>query len=172
VVIAGCTGATGSESPRAAEPAAPTPSTPDTGDDGAAAIVCEAFCTRSRDCGGGESCACPAEGRRLGLLRRSYLGQLSLCLDGVACSAVQNGQAWTGCHDFVVKTIDASRALRDFCFESSRRAAKCGRGKDADQSACLVEYRYLTDEALLQATRCLERPCAEAPGCAAQWLRP
>ena len=170
LVVGACGG--GSEAPPQ-EPEAPPrePSTPDTGDEGAAAIVCDAFCTRARDCGG-EGCDCPAHGRRLGLLKRSYLGQLALCLDGVACAAVQSGQAWAGCHDFVVKTIPSSDALRDFCFASSRRAADCGRGEDADQSACLIEYRHITDEALAQATRCLERSCAEAPACAAQWLRP
>jgi hypothetical protein len=146
-------------------------STPDQGDEGAAAIVCEAYCSRVGECGR-QGCACPAIGRRLGLLKRGYLGMLALCLDGVACSAIEGERAWGGCHDFVVNGIEPTRPLRTFCFESSRRAARCGRAEEADQSACLVAYRHISDEAVEQAIACLARDCPEVPGCVAEWLRP
>jgi hypothetical protein len=93
-----------------------------------------------------------------------------MCVDGVACDALLSHNAWNACHDFALGAIQPGPLLRRFCFDSARRAARCGRADDADQSACLVSFRHVSDQALEQGLGCLEGDCAKVPDCLARTL--
>ncbi len=134
------------------------------------AQLCAAFCDRARDCGQASCGDCPAKGRRLEHLRPEYLWRLLMCVDGVSCHALTSATAWSACHDYALGALQPSRLLRRFCFDSARRAARCGRAADADQSACLVDFRHVGDEALALAIDCLAERCEQVPGCLSQKL--
>lgn len=163
--------ACGGAAPPNAEPEpspAATPSSPVAADE-----LCTVHCDRAEVCGvHRDACErdCPARGRPVSNMRHDFIGHMLLCLDGASCSSLQEGAAWKGCHEGVVKTLPVTESLRRFCFESSRRAARCGRGADADQAACLSDLRYQRDESLDAARRCFELPCAKVPGCMAAAL--
>ena len=168
-LVLGFTGCGGAEAadPAASERAArPAP--------GAAvpseAQLCAAFCDRARVCGQASCADCPAHERRLDHLRSEYLWRLLMCVDGVACDALLSHGAWNACHDYALTAIQPGPLLRRFCFDSARRAARCGRADDADQSACLVSFRHVSDEALQQGLACLAGDCNQVPGCLARTL--
>lgn len=135
--------------------------------------LCTVHCERAEVCGvHRDACErdCPARGRSVDKMRFDFVGRMMLCLDGASCTSLQEGTAWKGCHDGMLKTLPVTDGLRRFCFESSRRAARCGRAADADQSACLTKFRYQRDEALTAALTCLDKPCAQVPTCMAREL--
>ena len=134
--------------------------------------LCTAWCDRLLTCRGGKSCACQAEGRDLSSLTRGYIARLTLCFDGVPCSSLDKGTAWSACHKTVLRMRPITRELRKFCFSSARRAAECGRRDEADQSACIGSFRHIADHGIAAAQACVDRPCGEVPGCVAQALAP
>jgi hypothetical protein len=145
---------------------APKPATgglPVTADD-----VCTVHCDRAEKCGvHRDACErdCPGRGRPIAKMRADFVGRLMLCLEGAACASLTEGTAWRGCHEAIVKTLPVTKPLRKFCFESARRAARCGRGDEADQMACLTEFRYSSDAALEAARQCMDQPCDDVPAC-------
>jgi hypothetical protein len=137
--------------------------------------LCGIHCDRAVTCGVvAEACSadCPARGRDLTGMRDDYLGQLALCLEGASCSAISQRTAFGACHEFVVGSLPVTPPLRRFCFEGSRRAARCDRAGDADQSDCLSRFRYLGENALTAAGSCLAASCDEVPRCMQQYLAP
>lgn len=168
--VVGCT-----EAPPAA-PTAPAPaSEPATA---APALVspdqlCQAYCDRWAGCGKpAASCACQAQGKNLAVFNPAYIGRLMLCLDGVPCATLDDGSAWSACHDTTLQALPPSDDLRDFCFASARRAAECGTPDQADQSACLVTFRHVSDAAIADASSCLKQECGEVPRCVRWALSP
>lgn len=135
--------------------------------------VCTVHCERAETCGVfRDACEkdCPGRGRPINKMRADFVYYLMLCLEGASCSALKEGTAWKRCHEAIIKTLPVSKPLRKFCFESSRRAAVCGKRDDADQIACLTQFRFNNDTALEHALDCLDKPCAEVPGCMSQAL--
>jgi hypothetical protein len=150
------------------EPPPPQPGLPVDSDD-----LCTVHCERAEKCGVfRDACErdCPARGRAIGKMRRDYVGNLMLCLEGASCNGLKEGTAWDGCHTALVKGLPVSDTLRRFCFESSRRAAQCKRADDVDQIACLLRFRLNNDTALEQARTCFAKPCGDVPGCMAKAL--
>jgi hypothetical protein len=98
-------------------------------------------------------------------MRDEYLGQMLLCLEGASCTSISQRTAFRACHDFVVTGLSVTKPLRHFCFEGSRRAARCNRAGDADQSDCLSRFRYVRDDALASAAECMKAPCEAVPQC-------
>lgn len=163
-LLFGCASAPPPEKPRE-EPAAKSPIGSDD--------LCTVHCERAEVCGvHRDACErdCPARGRSVDKMRFDFVGRMLLCLDGASCAALKEGSAWRGCHEGMLKTLPVTDALRRFCFASSRRAARCGRAADADQSACLTKFRYQSDEALTASLTCLEKACDEVPACMAREL--
>jgi hypothetical protein len=155
--------------PAPAAPAAPRPRKPALSSE----EVCAVHCERAADCGVvAEACAedCPARDKDLSGMRDDYLAQLGLCLEGASCSSVSQRTAFGACHEYVVTTLKVTPALRRFCFAGARRAARCGRAADADQSECLSQFRYFNEETLAHALACMDAPCAEVPSCMAARL--
>ena len=130
--------------------------------------ICTIHCERAETCGVfRDACErdCPARGRPIDKMRADFVGGMMLCLEGASCAALKEGAAWGGCHSAIVKTLPVTPTLRKFCFQSARRAAQCERAEEADQIACLTQFRYNNDAALTDAMKCIERTCAEVPGC-------
>lgn len=135
--------------------------------------VCTVHCERAEKCGVfRDTCEadCPGRGRPIHKMRADFVYHLMLCLEGASCSALSEGNAWERCHEAIVKTLPVSKPLRKFCFESSRRAAQCGRREEADQIACLTRFRFNNDVALERALACMDESCAKIPGCMAEEL--
>ncbi len=135
--------------------------------------LCQVHCDRAETCGvHRDACErdCPARGRGVEKMRSDFVRLMLLCLEGAACNGLKERTAWEGCHSALVKTLPVSDALRRFCFESSRRAARCGRGDEADQTECLTRFRFANETALAQATACIDKSCALVPRCMAQAL--
>lgn len=135
--------------------------------------LCAIHCDRAEKCGiHRDACErdCPARGRSIAKMRGDFIGNMMLCLEGAACTGLQEGTAWDGCHSALVKTLPVSDSLRRFCFESSRRAARCERADDADQIDCLTRFRFHNDTALEEARKCFTKPCADVPACMAAAL--
>jgi hypothetical protein len=152
--------------PEPTRPAAPHRAPPDT------AGLCQAVCDREAACGRPGPCPerCRAEAPDTAKLKPDYLWRLLSCLDDVECTYVVGGTAFRWCDEALGRTLPTTTALRRFCFESSRRAAACGRAADADQGECLNRFRTVDDPALERAIACLTQPCASVPACLAKTL--
>ncbi len=131
--------------------------------------LCTAHCDRLESCGMGPGSDCVARCAREQpdnrVVRSDFAWHLLSCLDAIECPFVAQGRAFQLCHESTTRRLELTPTLRRFCFQSARKASECGRGNDADQSACLDRFRYLEDEALAAGLACLAKPCAAVPAC-------
>jgi len=131
--------------------------------------LCTAHCDRQQACGLAPESDCvtrcaPGQADNPHI-RVDFAWHLLGCLDAIECPFVVEGRAFQVCHEATTRRLEITKPLRQFCFQSARKAAQCGRRDDANQGDCLDRYRYLKDEALTAGLACLAKPCAEVPGC-------
>jgi len=98
-------------------------------------------------------------------VRPGLLWRMLGCIDAMECVFVEQGRAWDACFESGRAGLPITKPLRRFCFESSRRAAKCGRAGEADQTACLTRFRHIRDEQLEAATECTRLACDQVSQC-------
>jgi hypothetical protein len=131
-------------------------------------VLCQAYCDLEASCGGdGSKCRrdCVARGRSSERLRGDFMWNMLSCVDSLDCGLLAGGDAWNACFAATAKALPMTEALRRFCFEASRGAARCGRRNEVDQTECRDRFRHLESKALDGARQCLDQPCAEVPGC-------
>ena len=176
LVAVGC-GSSGSTGPGAASPRAAAEPSDASSNARSAQLAhlrqqrCDALCARAEACGAPNASRCrsdcPSEATSdLAHVRPEYGWKLTACLDGTDCRSLLAGKAEPACEAYAREQLQPTPLLRSFCFDSSKRAAQCH--QPADQSDCLDRYRSLDDASLQAAQKCLERTCAEVPGCFAQ----
>jgi hypothetical protein len=134
------------------------------------ARLCEAVCEREATCGRPGPCPerCRREGPDAERLRADYLWRVLSCIDDVECQFVMGGNTFRYCDDVIGRQLSTTASLRRFCFESSHRAAVCGRGNDAEQGDCLQRFRAIDDNALDAGRACLAEGCDAVPACLAR----
>jgi hypothetical protein len=130
--------------------------------------LCTARCERRAACGDTASdciSRCVKNSPATGAIRSGLLWRMLGCIDGMECVFVKQGRAWDACFESGRASLPISKSLRRFCFESSSRAAKCGRSAEADQTACLTRFRHIRDEHLDAALECTKLACDQVPLC-------
>jgi hypothetical protein len=98
-------------------------------------------------------------------LRQDVVGLIVECFDGKDCKTVLEGSVVSTCADEAVASVAPSAEATAFCDGLSAAKKKCG--STSTKAACLQQAKLYSDDAIVEAANCTDRPCSEIDRCVA-----
>lgn len=99
-------------------------------------------------------------------LRQDVVGLIVQCFDAKDCKTVLEGSVVATCAEEAVASVAPSAEATSFCDGLASAKKKCG-GSSSTKAACLDQAKLYSDDAIIEAANCTDRPCSEIDRCVA-----
>lgn len=98
-------------------------------------------------------------------LRQDVVSLIVECFDAKDCRTVLEGNVVGTCAEEAVASVAPSGEATAFCDGLAAAKKKCG--STTTKAACLDQAKLYSDEAIVEAANCSDRPCSEIDRCVA-----
>jgi hypothetical protein len=98
-------------------------------------------------------------------LRQDVVGLIMQCFDAKDCKTVLDGNVIGTCAEEAVASVAPSDEAVGFCDTLSAAKKKCS--SSSTKAQCLDQAKLYSDETIVEAANCTDRPCNEIDRCVA-----
>jgi hypothetical protein len=98
-------------------------------------------------------------------LRQDVVGLIVQCFDAKDCKTVLDGNVVGTCAEEAVASVAPSAEATTFCDGLTAAKKKCG--TTTTKASCLDQAKLYSDETIVEAANCADRPCTEIDRCVA-----